>query len=143
MDEAVLKMYRRLLQTGFEYAGSLEDPSVFLDSQGENIAICDVAGRDYMKIYMHIKDGTVENIRYLCSCDPAANVVVEVMCKLAGGKTLDEVKNLTAEPFFEEIGSRGEIVDKKARGIIELVKRGIERYQAGVYEVLTTRYDER
>jgi hypothetical protein len=30
MDEPVRLMYRKLLQTGFEYAGSIENPSIFL-----------------------------------------------------------------------------------------------------------------
>jgi hypothetical protein len=40
MDEQVIKYYRRLLKTGFDHVGSLENPSIFLDSVGEKIRVC-------------------------------------------------------------------------------------------------------
>jgi NifU-like protein involved in Fe-S cluster formation len=131
MDEVVTKTYRRLLQTGFEYTGSIENPSILLDTKLEGISLCGQAGRDYMNIYINIDRGIVEDIKYLCFCDPTANVVVEKLCYLAKGKSLETVKALTREDFFQAIGSRDETVTKKVLGIIELLYRGINRFEHG------------
>jgi NifU-like protein involved in Fe-S cluster formation len=131
MDEVVTKIYRRLLQAGFEHTGSLDAPSIFLDTKLEGLSICGQAGRDYMNIYIHVKRGVIEDIRYLCFCDPTANVVVETLCGLAKGKTLEEAKSLTKENFMRAIGSEDETLSKKVLGIIELLHRGINRFERG------------
>jgi len=131
MDEAVIRMYRRLAQTGFEHAGSLDNPSIFLNTQAEGVALCGQAGGDYMNIYVNISGGVIDDIRYLCMCDPTANVVVEILCGLVKGKTIEQAKTLTKEPFFKAIGSEGEIVAEKVMGILELLNRGIKRFEAG------------
>jgi hypothetical protein len=56
MDETVIKYYRMLLKTGFKNAGSLDNPSIFLDSIGEGISICGVVG-DYINIFINVRDG--------------------------------------------------------------------------------------
>ena len=129
MDEVVTSQYRKLMEKGFENAGSFENPTMFIDSKAEGVSVCGQAGTDYMNIYVMAPNGVVEDIRYLCSCDPAANVVVEVLCKLARGKTLEEAKALTKEQFFEAIGSDGGSVRRKVWGMIELMNRVINRYE--------------
>jgi NifU-like protein involved in Fe-S cluster formation len=131
MDEVVIKIYRRLLQTGFEYTGSIDNPSIFLDTKLEGLSICGQAGRDYMNIYINVNHGVIEDIKYLCFCDPTANVVVETLCRLANGKTLEEAKALTKDEFFLAIGSSDETLDKKVLGMIELLHRGINRFEHG------------
>ena len=130
MDEVVAERYRRLLQTGFEHAGSLDDPTMFIDTKAEGISICGQAGRDYMNIYIKVSGSVIAVIKYLCSCDPTANVVIETLCTLAKGKTLKEVKALTREDFFQAIGSDGGGVRRKVWGIIELLNTVINRYEA-------------
>ncbi len=129
MDETVIKFYRKLLRSGFEYAGSLENPSIFLDSIGEKIFICGHVGRDYMHIYINVRNDNIVEIKYLCSCDPTANVVVEILCSLVKGLSLAEAASLTEEAFIRVLGSTDEEFLKKSRSIIELLKRGINRYQ--------------
>ena len=128
MDEPVRLLYRKLVRTGFEYAGSIENPSIFLDSLEEGIRICDAASQGYLHIYISISDGVVDDMKYLCSCDPTANVVVETLCHLAKGKTLDELKALNEDDFYQAIGSRGEMLVKRVRGTIELLNRGIREF---------------
>jgi NifU-like protein involved in Fe-S cluster formation len=128
MNEVVLKYYRRLLRNGFEYTGSIEDPSIFLDSIGENLPICGKIGRDYLHLFISVKDGIFEDIKYLCTCDPTANVVFEILCFLTKGKSLDEVKALTAQSFINALGAEDPDFVKKAAGAVELVGRGISRY---------------
>ncbi len=128
MDEPVRLMYRKLLQTGFEYAGSIENPSIFLDSLEEGIRICDAASTSYMNIYINIDDNIVEDIRYLCSCDPTANVVIEILCHLAKGKTISQVKALNEKDFYDFIGSHGEMLQKRVKRTLELLNRGINEY---------------
>jgi NifU-like protein involved in Fe-S cluster formation len=132
MDEVITKIYRRLLQNGFEHTGSIENPSIFLDTKLEGISLCSQAGRDYMNIYLEIKEGMVTDIKYLCFCDPTSNVVVETLCQLAKGKTVEEVKALTDTDFFSAIGSDTELLQKKVAGILELINRGITRFECGV-----------
>jgi NifU-like protein involved in Fe-S cluster formation len=129
MDEAVIKYYRGLLKSGFKHTGSLEEPNIFLDSVGENLNICTQVGQDYLHLYIAVSDGRIAEICYLCTCDPAANVVIEVLCDLVKGKTLEEALELQAESFVKIIGSREEKVTKKIYGIIELLRRGIKRYR--------------
>jgi NifU-like protein involved in Fe-S cluster formation len=129
MDEIVVKYYRRLCRKGFEHAGEMENPSIFLDTVGEKIRICSHVSHAYMHIYICVSDGAISDIKYLCTCDPTANVVVEIMCGLVKGKTLEEAWALTEESFVRALGGGGEEYRKKARGIIELLHRGITRYK--------------
>jgi NifU-like protein involved in Fe-S cluster formation len=131
MDELVVKFYRRLCKTGFEHAGSLENPSIFLDTVGERIRICSNVSHAFVHISIIIREGIIQDIKYLCTCDPTANVVVELLCSLVKGKTIQEAEALTEESFSRALGSTGEEFVKKASGIIELLKRGLARYQAG------------
>jgi NifU-like protein involved in Fe-S cluster formation len=136
MDELVVKYYRRLCRNGFEHAGELENPSIFLDTVGEKIRICSHVSHAYMHIYINVNKGIIDDIKYLCTCDPTANVVVEILCSLIKGKTIKEAEAVTEESFFQALGGGGEEYRKKARGIIELLHRGLERYKAGVVKSL-------
>ncbi len=134
MDEVVAERYRQLLQKGFEHAGSLDNPTMFIDTKAEGISICGQANRDYMNIYIKLDGGVITEIKYLCSCDPTANVVVETLCSLVKGKTLKEAKALTKEDFFQAIGSDGGGVRRKVWGIIELLNTVINRYETRTRE---------
>jgi NifU-like protein involved in Fe-S cluster formation len=132
MDEVVTRIYRSLLQEGFSHTGSIENPAIFLDTKLEGISLCSQAGRDYMNIYVDIQNGVITEIKYLCFCDPTSNVVVETLCQLAKGKTVEQAKALSQEDFFKVIGSKSELVQKKVVGILELLNRGISRFECGV-----------
>ena len=98
MDEVVAKRYRELLQSGFQYAGSFENPTMFIDTKAEGIHICGKGESDYINIYLQVNNGVIDDIKYLCSCDPTANVVIEVLCQLTVGKTIASAKALKKEP---------------------------------------------
>ena len=130
MDEVVTEFYRSLLENGFKNAGSFENPTMFIDTKAEGISICGQSGKDYMNIYIIITDNVITDIKYLCSCDPTANVVVEVLCDLVRGKTTEEAKALNKEQFFEAIGSDGGTVRRKTWQAIELLNRVFTRFEA-------------
>jgi NifU-like protein involved in Fe-S cluster formation len=130
MDELVARFYRHLCRTGFQYTGSLENPSIFLDTVGEKIRICSHVSHAYMHIYISIINGTIDDIKYLCTCDPTANVVVEILCSLIKGKSISTAEAITPESFYGILGSRDEEFVKKSVGIIELLHRGLERYKS-------------
>jgi NifU-like protein involved in Fe-S cluster formation len=132
MDESVIKFYRAILTAGFEYAGTLKDPDIVLDAVGESIRICDHVDAGSLKLNIRVNDGRIDEIRYLCSCDPTTNVAVEIMCALLKGRTLDSISEITPESFLEVLGSKSEDLVKKARGLIELVGKGIERYKTAL-----------
>jgi NifU-like protein involved in Fe-S cluster formation len=129
VDEPVRIFYRTLLRSGFQHAGSLESPSIFLDSIGEKIAICTQSARYYIHLYIDIRNDIVENIKYLCICDPVSNVAVEVLCSLVKGKMLNNVRSLSEDAFSQVVGGISEDLLKSARGLLELLNRGIARYQ--------------
>jgi NifU-like protein involved in Fe-S cluster formation len=129
MDEAVIKYYRKLLKTRFEYAGSFENPSIYLDSIFSKLRICNHTA-DFMRLYVNVINDTIDDIKYMCVCDPTANVAVEILCGLVKGKTLDEVAGITEKAFFQFLGTEEEEFAKKAKGLLELLNSGIARYQA-------------
>jgi NifU-like protein involved in Fe-S cluster formation len=129
MDEVVATRYRALMKEGFKNAGSFENPTMFIDTKAEGVSICGQGGQDYMNIYVMVDDGVIQDMKYLCSCDPTANVVVEALCELTKGLTLDQAKNLTKEQFFDAIGSDGGTVRRKVWGTIELLNRVFNRFE--------------
>jgi NifU-like protein involved in Fe-S cluster formation len=131
MDEAVIKYYRGLLRNGFQYAGSIENPAIFLNSVGENLPICGSLSRDYVHVFINMQGQKVQEIKYLCTCDPAANVIFEIMCSLTQGKTIEEIKNIKAEAFSETCGSRQPDFLKRVGNALELLNRGFKRFLSG------------
>ncbi len=135
MDEAVIQYYRRLLREDFPNSGALDNPSVFIEAVGEKLINCGNTG-NYMQLYLQVADGKIKAIKYLCACEPVANVAVEVLCSLAKDKTLDEAASLTEAPFYQCIGSQDEKLRGKVLGLLELLKEGLTRdsTQAGTQE---------
>jgi len=129
VDEGVIKYYRKLLRTGFEHAGSFDNPSVFLDSRGEG-RVC--GAHEYMHIYINVSNGRIDGVKYLCTCDPTANVAVEILCTLLKGKKLEEAEATTEDSFFQAVGSRSEDLREKANGLLELLNGELARYQTSI-----------
>jgi NifU-like protein involved in Fe-S cluster formation len=134
MDEVVAERYRELLESGFKYAGSFDNPTMFIDTKAEGIHICGKGESDYINIYLKVNNGVIDDIKYLCSCDPTANVVIEILCQLTKGKTLVAAKALKKEQFYEAIGSDRGTVRKKVWGSIELLNRVFTRFEAKAAE---------
>ncbi len=128
MDEAVIKVYRNLLRQEFPNSGAIDAPSVFVEAVGEHLINCGNTG-NYMQLYLRVDGERITEMRYLCSCEPVANVAVEAICTLVMGMTLTEVAGLTEEPVFQFVGSRGETLSKKTRGVLALLRDGIDQYQ--------------
>ena len=126
MDEAVIKFYRKLLRAGFGHAGSLDNPSVFLELIGDG-RVCGAG--DYLRMFVNVSNGRIDDIKYLCRCDPTANVAVEILCNLAKGKRLDEAQAITEESILQAVGTRSEDLRTKARGLLEFLNNGVTRYQ--------------
>jgi NifU-like protein involved in Fe-S cluster formation len=127
--EAVTERYRKLMDEGFKNAGSIDNPTMFIDSKAEGVSICGQGSTDFMNIYIKVSDNVITDIKYLCICDPTANVVVEVLCTITKGLTLEEAKELRKEQFYEAIGTDGGTVRRKVWGAIELLRRVIKRYE--------------
>jgi len=132
MDAITIKRYRQLLKGGFKYSGTLENPTVYLNSQGERLRICAHAVHNYIYLYLNISGEMIEDIKYLCQCTPATNIAVEILCGLVKGKTIAEAEALTENDFALELGSRDEEFLEKARGAIELFNRAMSHYRGGV-----------
>ena len=124
MDKAIIKCYRQLLRTEFPNSGPIESPSIFVEAIGERMIHCGNTG-NYMQLYLNIVDNRIEDIRYLCSCEPTANVAVEVLCTLVKGKTLDEAAAVSEKTFYEFLGCSAEEYQVKTRGVLEMLNEGI------------------
>lgn len=132
MDEAVIKYYRRLLREGFEHVGSFQNPSIYLNPVDSGIPFCGHPS-DYLRVYIRVNDNRIDDVKYLCNCDPAANVAVEIMCGLIKGKTLEEVAATKEESFFQVVGGRSKEFQKKTQGLLKLLSEGLTRYRAGLH----------
>jgi len=42
---------------------------------------------DFMQLYINVINNRIDDIKYMCQCDPTANVAVEILCALLKGKT--------------------------------------------------------
>ncbi len=127
MDQAVIRYYRNLLKTGFNHAGSLENPSLFLDTVNERIPICGNIG-NYLHLYLHIHNDIIDDIKYLCTCDPTTNVAVEIFCIVIKGKTVEEARTISKESFFDILGVQSPELGQKVEGLLELLNRGLARW---------------
>jgi NifU-like protein involved in Fe-S cluster formation len=127
MEEAVIKYFRELLKKDFPHAGSLENGSIFAEVIGEKMINCGNTG-NYMQLYIQVVDHRIADIKYLCSCEPTANVAVEVLCSLVKGRDLDEAAALSEEDFYRFLGCRGEELQVKVRGVLELLNEGIAQF---------------
>ncbi len=129
MEQAIIKHYRRLLQVDFEHSGSIEDASIFVEAVGQKAVHCGNTG-NYMQLYASVVDGRIDDIKYLCSCEPTANVAVEALCTLAKGISLEEASAITEQDLYQYLGCEGEELKLKVRGLLEMLKEGISGYKA-------------
>jgi len=125
-DEVIIRYYRKLLKTGFQNAGSFDAPSIFLHTTGEG-RVCGPG--EYMHIFINISNGKIDGVKYLCTCDPTANVAVEILCTLLKGKRIEEAKTITEDSFFKEVGGRSEKLRLKAIGLLELLNGELTQYR--------------
>ena len=128
MDKAIIKQYRQLLSADFPNSGAIENPSIFVGAIGERMIHCGNTG-NYMQLYITIADGRIAEIRYLCSCEPTANVAVEVLCDLVKGKTLDEALAVPEQAFYDALNCREEEYRVKAAGLMAMLNEGISGYR--------------
>jgi NifU-like protein involved in Fe-S cluster formation len=129
MEEAVVKYYRRLIKADFENFGSFENPSIFAETVGERMVHCGNTG-NYIHLFIMVKENRIDDIKYQCSCEPTANVAVEVLCTLVKGKTLEEAAATPEQAFYDMLGCSGEELQIKVRGLLELLNEGINKYNA-------------
>ena len=94
---------------------------------------CGNAG-NYMQMYFNIADDRITEIKYLCSCEPVANVAIEVLCALVKNKTLSEAVTTPESLFYERIGcsdaegSEDAELKLKVNGLLALFKEGVDNY---------------
>jgi NifU-like protein involved in Fe-S cluster formation len=127
MEEAITKYYRQLLRKDFENAGSIENASISIETVGEQMIHCGNTG-SYMRLYLMVNEKWICDIKYQCSCEPTANVAVEILCNLVKGKTLDEAVAVSEQAFYQFLGCQGEELQIKIRGLLELLNEGIASY---------------
>ena len=128
MHEAIITYYQRLLKTGFEHIGKIEDASIFLKTFGEISPVCGNTD-DFLYIYIQVIDNLISDIKYQCITDPITNVAIEILCTLVKGKTLDEAALIKNNAFSQFLGCEDELMEEKARFLLDLLKEEIIRYK--------------
>ncbi|MBN1833046.1 MAG: iron-sulfur cluster assembly scaffold protein [Deltaproteobacteria bacterium] len=130
MDEKVVQYYRKITREGYRYSGSLENPSIFIDSVGEKIPLCSNSVNAYVRIYVKIQEEIIEDVKYLCTCKPTANVVAEIFCSLIIGKSIAELEKLNEQAFADSLGTSDEEYLEASGNIIKLLQIGLEKYKS-------------
>jgi len=128
MNQAVLAYYRQLLKDNFPHSGELENPSIFAEAVGKEMIHC--SDGNFMELYLQVSERRITDIKYLCICEPAANVAVEILCRLLKGKEIDEAAALTEKKISAVLGTTDREFQEKAAGILELLKEGISNYSS-------------
>ncbi|MCG9968760.1 iron-sulfur cluster assembly scaffold protein [Pelotomaculum terephthalicicum JT] len=128
MHEAVMTYYHRLLKTGFEYIGKLENASISLKTFGEVSPVCGNTD-DFLYLYIQVVDNLISDIKYECISDPTTNVAIEILCTLVKGKTLDEAALIKEDAFSQFLGCEDELMREKAKFLLELFNGEILRYK--------------
>ena len=124
MDQAVIAYYKKLIKEGFANAGEIDNPTFFLDTVSENVPICGNM-ESYLHLFINVENNVISHVAYLCTCDPPANVAVEIFCDLAKGKTIEEVKAFTPPLFFDVLNAQSEELAERVEGLMELVNKGL------------------
>ena len=132
MDEKVIQFYRKITREGYQYSGTIDNPSIFLDSAGEKIPLCSKAVDSYVNIYINIKDDIIDDVKYRHVGRPMSNVVAEIFCALLSGRTIEEAVNLTPQDFSEYLGTNDEEYKEASNSMIQLLHIGLDRFKAGL-----------
>jgi NifU-like protein involved in Fe-S cluster formation len=128
MDEAIIKFYRRLLKEDFPNAGELKAPAIFVEAVGEKLINCGNTG-NFMQLYLLITDECITEFKYLCACEPIANVAVEVLCDLVRGMPIEEAAGIIPEQILAVLGTHDEALSRKVCGLLEMLNEGIAIYR--------------
>jgi NifU-like protein involved in Fe-S cluster formation len=120
-----------LLKTGFKYAGVIDNPSIFLDYDKTKGALCGKTGNS-LHLYANIQNGTITKIRYVCTCDPTINVVIEALCSIVEGKSITAIRTINEKIIAQLVGSQSKDFLKRVRLISGILKRGITDFERNV-----------
>jgi NifU-like protein involved in Fe-S cluster formation len=129
MTDALIAYYRKLMNTGFDYSGMVENASITLENFGEVSPVCGNPD-DYMRLYIRVDDDTIQDIRYSCITDPTTNVALEILCALMMGRTLNEAADVKEDAFSSFLGSEDKGLQEKAKELLKLFNTGILKYKS-------------
>jgi nitrogen fixation NifU-like protein len=86
---------------------------------------------DTMKVYLKVKDGRVEDVRYQVLGCPGAIASAMAAVELVRGKTLEEAKRLRDADIFKEIVDLPDQKQHCIRLSVKALQKAIEDYVAG------------
>ncbi len=129
MTEALAVYFHKLMDTGFPYIGTLENPSISLENLGQISPVCGNSD-DYTALYVSVRSNMIDDIKYVCLNDPTTNVALDMLCVLMKGKTLDEAADLTDDAFCQLLGSEDELLRQKASVLLTALNSKILEYRA-------------
>jgi NifU-like protein involved in Fe-S cluster formation len=130
MDAKVIQFYRKITREGYQFSGTINNPSIFLDSSGEKIPLCSKSVDSYINIYIKIKDDILEEVKYRHVGRPMSNVVAEIFCALLNGITIEKAVGLTARDFSDYLGTDDEEYLEASNSMIILLHIGLDRFKS-------------
>ena len=86
---------------------------------------------DTMKVYLKVKDGRVEDVRYQVLGCPGAIASAMAAVELVRGKTLEEAKRLRDADIFKEIVDLPDQKQHCIRLSVKALQKAIEDYAGG------------
>ena len=86
---------------------------------------------DTMKVYLKVKDGRVEDVRYQVLGCPGAIASAMAAVELVRGKTLEEAKRLRDADIFKEIVDLPDQKQHCIRLSVKALQKAIEDYVGG------------
>jgi NifU-like protein involved in Fe-S cluster formation len=128
MDEKVIQFYRKITREGYQHSGTIDNPSIFIDSAGEKIALCSKSVDSYVYIYIKINNDVISDVKYRHTGKPLSNVVAEIFCAVIIGRTLIEAENLDKKDFSDFLGTDDEEFLEASGNMIKLLHRGLDKY---------------
>lgn len=131
MDDKAIQFYRKITREGYQYSGTIDNPSIFLDSSGEKIPLCSKSVDSYVNIYIKIHGDVLEEVKYRHVGRPMSNVVAEIFCALLSGRTIEEAMRLSGRDFSDYLGTDDEEYIEASNSMIKLLHIGLDRFQSG------------
>ena len=126
MHEVIKKYYANMSDAGYENAGMINNADIVIYiASFETLSPACGSIDDFIDYYFKLTDNHITEVRYQCMTDPTANVIADVICELAKGKTMQEFLQLKPDNIIQFLGCDDELVKTKSVVLLELLREKI------------------
>ncbi len=116
--------YAKLAAAGFPYAVEPGDEGARL--KAVSVRGCHGNSTNLLFFSVEVEDGTIRRIRYDCQyCDVILYVTAELICKLASGRPVAALSQISDDDLCREMGGLSKKVVRQATTSLELLREGL------------------